>query len=315
VQFRRVSNVGLSIILCVSLAPNMACADTYRMVIQSHKDVGARCIDVPNGQFVPGMRLQMWACNNGVAQIFFYDETSQQLTIGNLCVESWGRGDPQDAVGLGSCSGQPNQRWRMVESKDYYQIIGINNRCLELRYAVKDNGAPLDMMDCDANRAQRLWSLIEAPTSAVGSASSGPASALPSLAPRVESPRAPPLENPQEAAAKVNELKRTIQAQSGVETLISYERAWDRNCNAQVTEVTITRAPQNGIVNVVLGTSIIPASTPRGGATGVCAGRQVSGNQVMYRSNPGFRGVDVVSYDVVNPNGYRGSATITINVQ
>jgi hypothetical protein len=55
----------------------------------------------------------------------------------------------------------------MVESKDYYQIIGINNECLEVRYGnkygVKDNGVPLDIMDCDANRAQRLWALIEAP--------------------------------------------------------------------------------------------------------------------------------------------------------
>jgi hypothetical protein len=105
----------------------------------------------------------MWACNNGVAQIFFYDETSQQLTIGNLCVESWGRGDPQDAVGLGSCNGQTNQRWKMVASKDYYQIIGINNRCLELRYAVNDNGAPLDIQDCDVGKPWRMWALIEAP--------------------------------------------------------------------------------------------------------------------------------------------------------
>jgi len=133
------------------------------MVIQSHPDVGARCIDVPHGQIVRGMHLQMWNCNNGAAQTFSYDDTNQQLTIGNLCVESWGRGDPQDAVGLGSCNGGANQHWKMVASKDYYQIIGINNRCLELRYGVKDNGAPLDMMDCDANRAQRLWALIEAP--------------------------------------------------------------------------------------------------------------------------------------------------------
>ena len=51
-----------------------------------------------------------------------------------------------------------------MASKDYYQIIGINNRCLELRYGVKENGAPLDIMDCDANRAQRLWALVEAPS-------------------------------------------------------------------------------------------------------------------------------------------------------
>jgi hypothetical protein len=160
---RRISNVGLSIILCATMAPSIACATTYRMIIQSHPDVGGKCIDVPNHQFVREMRVQMWDCNNTVAQTFSYDETSQQLTIGNLCVDSWGRGDPQDAVGLGSCSGQANQHWKIVASKDYYQIMGMNNRCLELRYAIKDNGAPLDIQDCDAGRPYRLWALVEAP--------------------------------------------------------------------------------------------------------------------------------------------------------
>ena len=34
------------------------------MTIQSHSDLGAKCIDVPYAQFLRGMRLQMWACNN-----------------------------------------------------------------------------------------------------------------------------------------------------------------------------------------------------------------------------------------------------------
>ena len=165
-QFQHLRHVALWIILYVALASNVAAAATYRMVIQSHPGVGGKCIDVPYGQFVRGMRVQMWDCNNinnAMAQAFSYDEARQQLTIGNLCVESWGRGDPQDAVGLGSCNGQANQRWKMVASNEYYQIIGINNRCLEVRYGVKENGAPLDLMDCDATRPQRLWALLEAP--------------------------------------------------------------------------------------------------------------------------------------------------------
>jgi len=51
--------------------------------------------------------------------------------------KSGGLGDPQDAVGLGACNGGANQHWRMVVSKDYYQIIGINNRSLELRHAAR----------------------------------------------------------------------------------------------------------------------------------------------------------------------------------
>lgn len=143
--------------------PVPAAPSRYRMVIQSPPDVGGKCLDIPNQQFMRGIRVQMWDCNNSPAQSFSYDEASQQLTIGNLCVESWGRGDPQDAVGLGSCNGGANQHWRMLASKDYYQIVGINNRCLELRYRLNHNGAALDIQDCDAGKPWRLWALVEAP--------------------------------------------------------------------------------------------------------------------------------------------------------
>ena len=54
-------------------------------------------------------------------------------------------------------------RLKMVAVKDYYQVVGVNNRCLELRYQIKDDGAPLDIQDCDAGRPYRLWALVEAP--------------------------------------------------------------------------------------------------------------------------------------------------------
>ncbi len=139
-HFQRMRIIALSAIFCGALTSTNAPAATLRMIIQSPPEVGGKCLDVPNHQFAPGMRLQMWNCNNSVAQTFSYDDTNQQLTIGNLCVESWGRGDPQDAVGIGACNGQANQHWKMVASGNYYQIIGINGQCLTLRFAVKDNG-------------------------------------------------------------------------------------------------------------------------------------------------------------------------------
>ncbi len=111
------------------------------------------------------------------------------------------------------------------------------------------------------------------------------------------------------------ELKVTRTADSGVESLIAHERSWDRNCNPRQSAVTITSKPTSGTVSVVLGTSTIPTSTPRFGSTGVCAGKTITGNQVMYKSKPGFHGVDTVTYGVVYGDGSRGSTTITINVK
>jgi hypothetical protein len=156
--------IAVFVLAGAAFMPAPAPAATLRMVIQSHPDVGARCIDVPNAQLVPGMRIQMWDCNNTVAQTFSYDDTNLQLTIGNLCMESWGRGDPQDTVGLGSCNGQANQHWKIVASGNYYQIVGVNGLCLDIRYGVKENGTPLDIYTCAAAPVvQRLWALVEAP--------------------------------------------------------------------------------------------------------------------------------------------------------
>ncbi len=171
------------------------------MTIQSHPDVGARCIDVPYAQFFRDMGLQMWACNSvlvwgqpntevtlgivrktgrseirvrlgetatqgSVAQVFSYDEKIQEMKIGNLCVKSWGQGDPQDPVVLGECTGAPNQRWRLVPSGAYHQIVGVKDLCLEPRSAAKENGTPLDIAECAPNRPQQLWTL-KAPTRGV----------------------------------------------------------------------------------------------------------------------------------------------------
>jgi hypothetical protein len=156
----RLASVGIFALLStfiVAFTATGVAAASDRMTIRSHPDVGGKCIDVPYAQFSPGMRVQMWTCNGGASQTFSHDDQSQQLQIGGLCVEAWGRGDPQDGVGLGTCDGKPNQQWRMQASGNYYQIIGTNGLCLEVRYGAKDDGAALDLMMCDATRAQRLW--------------------------------------------------------------------------------------------------------------------------------------------------------------
>ena len=117
------------------------------------------------------------------------------------------------------------------------------------------------------------------------------------------------------AAALAQEIRLTRPAASGVESLLVDERSWDPNCKALTTSVTITSRPSNGKVTVVPGVSIIAVSTPRSASTGHCGGKSVAGNQIMYQSNPGFRGTDTLAYKVMYGNGKSGSTTITINVR
>ncbi len=140
-----------------AFTPTAALAASEQTSIRSHPDAGGKCVDVPYGKFLTGMRVHMWTCNGGVTQTFSYDNATRQLQIGGLCVESWGRGDAQDSVGLAACNGNPNQEWRMEASGNYHQIIGTNGLCLEVRYGVREDDAPLDIITCDATRPQRLW--------------------------------------------------------------------------------------------------------------------------------------------------------------
>ena len=113
-------------------------------------------------------------------------------------------------------------------------------------------------------------------------------------------------------SAQVLELKRDVE--SGVDSFIAWERAWDRNCNTLPVTVTVTKNADKGTISVVPGVaSTIPESTPASGDTSACAGKPVTGNAIRYKSNAGFHGTDSVSYNVSSqPQKPR---TITINVK
>lgn len=116
-------------------------------------------------------------------------------------------------------------------------------------------------------------------------------------------------------AAAAKDLTLTRNAESGVESRITYERTWDRDCEALPTTVTVTQPPKNGTIAVVQGTSTIPASTPNSGSTENCAGKTVTGIEVHYKSNAGFHGTDTVTYSVTNDNVPAGTRVITIVVK
>jgi hypothetical protein len=117
----------------------------------------------------------------------------------------------------------------------------------------------------------------------------------------------------QSAEAKDLKLMRT--AKSGIDSLIGYERGWDHDCAAIPTTVTITSQPKHGVATIVQGTSTIPTSTPPNGSTGECAGRTITGNQVMYRSQAGYHGTDFIAWDAMTARGNGGHVDVTIAVK
>ena len=161
-KFHQAWSLVLFSILCAVVAPNIAAAATYRMNIQSVPEAGGKCISVPNGQFVEGMRVFIWDCNAALAKTLVYDDQSQQLKFGANCVEVLGQGSARDAIGVGACKGSVTQRWSMTPNKDNYQIIGVNSLCLDISNGVTADGTPLELAPCAANNVAELWLLLQA---------------------------------------------------------------------------------------------------------------------------------------------------------
>jgi Ricin-type beta-trefoil lectin domain len=161
-KFHRAWSIVLFSILCAVVAPNIVAAATYRMNVQSVPEAGGKCISVPNGQFVEGMRVFIWDCNAALAKTLVYDDQSQQLKFGANCVEVLGQGNARDAIGVGTCKGSVSQRWSMTPNKDNYQIIGVNSLCLDISNGVTTDGTPLELAPCAANNVAELWVLLQA---------------------------------------------------------------------------------------------------------------------------------------------------------
>jgi hypothetical protein len=114
--------------------------------------------------------------------------------------------------------------------------------------------------------------------------------------------------------ALAQEIKLTRSAASGVELLLVDERSWDANCKPLAASVTITSQPSNGKATVVPSASIIAVAAPPSGKV-QCAGKSMTGSQILYRSDPGFRGTDMLVYKVLYANGKSATMSVTIDMR
>ena len=116
-------------------------------------------------------------------------------------------------------------------------------------------------------------------------------------------------------AGKAGELNLKRSVRPDVMSILAYVRYWDSNCQSLPANATITKPPANGVASVKAGWSILPDTVTLSGNTGRCAGAVMIGRQIMYRSNPGFRGSDAVTYEMIGPTGNKVTTTIAIAVR
>ncbi len=113
-----------------------------------------KCIDVPNGNFADSVPLQMWPCNNSIAQKFTFTGGTLK-TENNKCMDvqaaSTANGAP---IQLYTCNGTGAQQFVLSGAGDL--VNPQSNRCVDIRDVNSADGARLQLWDC-AGTANQKW--------------------------------------------------------------------------------------------------------------------------------------------------------------
>jgi hypothetical protein len=100
----------------------------------------------------------------------------------------------------------------------------------------------------------------------------------------------------------------------GQPTIVARYYTWNSDCSARVGVATALSKPEHGTISKQFVSWQIGASRRKGGAVDQCFGKPIEALAVVYKSQPGFHGIDHFVFDV-NYAGYRETDTFTISVQ
>ena len=114
-----------------------------------------KCLDVPNGNFSDGVRVQMWPCNGADAQRWISDGGRLRTAAGNKCLDISGGSTQKDTpIQIATCSGNPAQQWVLSGAGDL--VNPQANRCLDIKSWNNGDGAQLIIYDC-LGGANQKW--------------------------------------------------------------------------------------------------------------------------------------------------------------
>ncbi|MFZ4478981.1 MAG: lectin [Rhodoferax sp.] len=120
------------------------------------RSVGGLCLDADkvNGRIGPGSAVQIWACNGGANQRFYWGRNGE-IAIGNLCLDiaDANPGDGGKMI-VWPCSGARNQRWQ-ARGRDI--VSQLNGKCLAVWEGQARNGQRVVTWGCNGSANQNWW--------------------------------------------------------------------------------------------------------------------------------------------------------------
>ena len=112
-----------------------------------------KCLDIPNGNFADGVRVQMWNCNNSAAQK--WESVNGTLRTGNnKCLDvAWGSTANGAILQIVGCSGNPAQQWVLSAAGDL--VNPQANKCADINAWNPNDGAQLVLWECTGGANQK----------------------------------------------------------------------------------------------------------------------------------------------------------------
>ncbi|MCM4078464.1 ricin-type beta-trefoil lectin domain protein [Paractinoplanes hotanensis] len=112
-----------------------------------------KCLDVPNGNFADGVRVQMWNCNGTAAQRWNFVNGTLQ-TSNNKCLDvAWGSTANGAAIQIVGCSGNPAQQFVLSAAGDL--VNPQANKCVDIDAWNANEGAVLVLWECTGGANQK----------------------------------------------------------------------------------------------------------------------------------------------------------------
>ncbi|MBM6403298.1 ricin-type beta-trefoil lectin domain protein, partial [Phycicoccus sp. CSK15P-2] len=106
-------------------------------------DWNGKCLDVPNRQFNDGQRVQMYTCNQTVAQKWTFANGRVESSNGKCLDVAGGATADGTPVQIANCSSNAAQKWVLSSAGDL--VNPQANKCLDIKDWVNNNGAQLQI--------------------------------------------------------------------------------------------------------------------------------------------------------------------------
>ena len=119
-----------------------------------------KCLDIPNGNYENGNKLQVWDCNNTLAQNFYYnptDETVRSISNYEKCLDiENGKTDPGTLVQIYNCNNTEAQKFLYDEKTKEFKLKKDETKCLDLMHGSDNNGNKIQVYHCNNTEAQKF---------------------------------------------------------------------------------------------------------------------------------------------------------------